>query len=77
MTMIFQGIKQFVLINDVWPAIILEDYSIRIMIKNGTYWTHEQYVKQKENGLPYEDRMFKIIEEAYAHDWKSEFIKSA
>lgn len=43
-----EKIKQHLFLNDVFPAILLEDGTIKIMIQTNCYWSKEKFLEQEQ-----------------------------
>lgn len=69
----YQKILQAVLIDNTWPSLVMDDYTLRMQIVAGAYFSEEQFLFAKRLGqLPFTTPMLIKIESAYKHDWKKE-----
>lgn len=47
-----EKIKQQLLLNDTYPALLLDNGVIKIMVKMGEYWDKERFIEMESLGLP-------------------------
>ena len=68
-------VKHHFILDNLWPAILLEDYSIRIMCRLGGYDSYEEY-KITNKYFPYTQQQKDKLEEYYNFDWEKYYNTS-